>query len=337
MSASTFQCLLVSEKPNRVFRREITRKSIAELPPGELLIRVHFSSLNYKDALSATGNKGVTRRYPHIPGVDAAGIVEDSQHPSFKVGDKVVVTGNDLGSNTWGGFSEFVRVPAEWAVPLPPSLTMKESMIYGTAGFTAALSLYKLMREGVKPADGEILVTGATGGVGCLAVALLATEGFSTVAATGKMKEQEFLKSLGASEVIERESVKDTTHRPLLSGRWAGVIDTVGGEYLDSAIRSTKLEGTITTCGNVTGAELHTSIYPFILRGVNLLGIGSAFSPMDVRLEIWNRLATSWKLPNLNLLHEDVSLRELDNKIHLILEGKVRGRAVVNLSSEAPQ
>jgi len=336
VSTATFQCLLVSEQPNHVFEREVARKSISDLPPGELLIRVHFSSLNYKDALSATGNKGVTRRYPHVPGIDAAGIVEESQHPSFKSGDKVVVTGNDLGSNTWGGFSEFVRVPAAWAVPLPTSLTMRESMIYGTAGFTAALSLYKLMREGVKPDDGEILVTGATGGVGCLAVALLAAEGFSAVAATGKMHELQFLKNLGASEVIERESIKDATLRPLLSGRWAGVIDTVGGKYLDSAIRSTKLEGTVTTCGNVTGGELQTSIYPFILRGVNLLGIGSAFSPMDVRLEIWNRLATSWKLRHLNLLHEEVSLWELDKNIDAILKGKVRGRVLVNLESEAP-
>jgi len=337
LSASTFQCLLVNELADDSFRREVARQPIEALPSGELLIRVHFSSLNYKDALSATGNKGVTRRYPHIPGVDAAGIVEESRHRSFKVGDKVVVTGNDLGSNTWGGFSEFIRVPAEWTVPLPHSLSMRESMIYGTAGFTAALSLHKLMLAGVKPSDGEILVTGATGGVGCLAVALLAVEGFSTVAATGKLNEQKFLKTLGASEVIDRKSINDTTHRPLLSGRWAGVIDTVGGKYLDSAIRSTKLEGTVTTCGNVTGGDLQTSIYPFILRGVNLLGIGSAFCPMDTRLKIWNRLAGSWKLPDLNSLHEEITLHELDNRIRLMLKGGVKGRVLVNLNSEAPQ
>jgi len=211
--------MVVSETADKRFVREITQRSLEELPRGDLLIEVTYSSLNYKDALSATGHRGVTRSYPHTPGIDAAGIVAESRDPSWTPGDEVIVTGFDLGANTSGGFAQYVRVPASWAVRRPPDMTLKESMVCGTAGFTAALSVFKMQELGVRPARGEVLVTGATGGVGSLAVGILARAGYHVVAATGKTHEKEFLLGLGAKEVIPRESSVDTSGRPLLKGR----------------------------------------------------------------------------------------------------------------------
>lgn len=330
----TFNALVVTETQEKRFIREILRKSLRDLPPGEVLVRVHYSSLNYKDALSATGNKGVTRRYPHTPGIDAAGIVEESKCPEFRPGDDVIITGNDLGSNTDGGFAEYIRVPADWIVKRPPSLSLRESMIIGTAGYTAALSVHNLLHHCVTPTKGPVLVTGATGGVGCIAVAILSKLGFHVISSTGKSDARQFLQDLGAKEVVSREDIRDTTGRGLLPGRWAGVVDTVGGETLDNAIRFTKLEGAVATCGNVTSGELHTSIYPFILRGVALLGINSAFTPMPLRQTIWKKLSHDWKLERLDLLTTEVSLEELDPYLDLILEGGVKGRVLVNLAGK---
>jgi acrylyl-CoA reductase (NADPH) len=327
----TFKALIVTETPDKRYVREISRKPLGELPSGELLVRVHYSSLNYKDALSATGNKGVTRRYPHTPGIDAAGVVEESQALGFQPGDNVIITGNDLGSNTDGGFAEYVRVPADWVVRRPPSLSLRDSMILGTAGYTAALSVQKLLHQGVAPTKGPVLVTGATGGVGCIAVAILSRIGFHVIASSGKTDAYEFLQDLGAKEIVSREVVRDATGKGLLPGRWAGVVDTVGGELLDSAIRYTKLEGAVASCGNVTSAELHTSIYPFILRGVALLGINSAFTPMTIRQEIWQKLATDWKLNILERLTTEVSLEELDSYIDVISKGGITGRVLVKI------
>ena len=333
--SKSFHALIVAESPSgQSFSRAVGSRSVDDLPAGDVLIRVLYSSLNYKDALSATGNKGVTRRYPHTPGIDAAGIVEESNVAGYRPGEEVLVTGYDLGSNTSGGFAGYIRVPSSWVVIRPEGLTLRECMIFGTAGFTAALGVHKLQLNGVTTSSGDILVTGATGGVGSLAVAILALEGYHVVAATGKVRERDFLLSLGAAEVIGREDVTDQTGRPLLAGRWGGGIDTVGGAMLESAIRATQPEGAFATCGNVASGEIATSIYPFILRGVSLLGIGSAFTPTTTRQHLWNMLSTRWKVPALESLVTETDLHGLDHHIDLILRGGQRGRVLVNVQEE---
>ena len=332
MKKERYRALVVTEESEGQFRRKITDRPLSELPQGEVLIRVLYSSLNYKDGLSAIGNKGVTKTYPHVPGVDAAGVVEQSNVAHLSPGQEVLVTGYELGSNSDGGWAEYIRVPTAWVVKRPDGLSMRECMEYGTAGFTAALSVYKLLQHGVNSDQGQILVTGATGGVGSIAVGILGKLGFDVVAVTGKREAREFLRSLGAREVVERKEALDTSKRPLLSGRWAGVVDTVGGQLLDTAIRQTKLEGAVTCCGNIGSAGLETSIYPFILRGVTLFGIGSAFTPMQTRLVVWERLASDWKLQNIRELVVETSLEGLDRKyIDIILKGNMRGRVLVNI------
>lgn len=327
-----FKAMVVRKTADGRFVREITRKALGELPQGDVLIEVKYSSLNYKDALSATGHKGVTRNYPHTPGVDAAGTIVDSKNSPCVPGDEVIVTGFDLGVNTSGGFGQYIQVPASWVLRLPRLMTLRESMVYGTAGFTAALSVFRLQEAGVQPAQGEVLVTGATGGVGCLAVGILAKAGYQVVAATGKPEETDFLLRVGAKEVISREAASDLSGRPLLKGRWAGVVDAVGGNFLTTAIKSTSYGGVVTCCGMVASPELSLTVYPFILRGVSLLGIDSVECPMDIRLLIWEKIAQEWKVDNMNALFYECSLAELDHKIDLILESKIRGRVVVNLS-----
>jgi putative YhdH/YhfP family quinone oxidoreductase len=328
----SFKAMVVRETADKKFLREVIHKSLTDLPGGELLIEVKYSSLNYKDALSATGHKGITRNYPHTPGIDAAGTVVESKVPSFAPGDNVIITGFDLGANTSGGFGKYIRVPASWAVKLPQNLTLKESMVYGTAGLTAALSVFKLQRSQVTPDQGEIVVTGATGGVGCLAVGILAKAGYPVVAVTGKTGEKDFLINLGAKEVIPREAFIDTSGRPLLKARWAGAVDTVGGNILATAIKSTKQWGVVTCCGMVASDQLSLTVFPFILRGVTLVGIDSAECPMDTRLLLWKKLSEEWKLDLSAGLVSECSLEGLDSKIDLMLAGKIRGRVVVNLS-----
>jgi len=328
----TFKALVVHEQPDGQFIRRIEERSLADLPEGDVLVRVHYSSLNYKDALSATGHKGVTRSYPHTPGIDAAGVVEESVHGEFRAGDPVIVTSYDLGMNTAGGFGQYIRVPAGWVVRLPDNLTLRQSMIYGTAGFTAALSLSALEKHGIAPDQGQILVTGATGGVGSLAVGLLARAGYEVVAATGKMDQAGFLQSLGAREVIHRDEVRDTSGRPLLKGRWAGAVDTVGGEYLATILKAIRYGGAVTCCGLVASPELVTTVYPFILRSVSLLGVDSQDCPMHTRLRLWQRLSAEWKLARLDQFASECSLDGLDAGIERILQGKQAGRLVVNLA-----
>jgi len=332
MSEQTYRAYVVEEAEEKVFDRNIKERSINDLPEGEVLIKVNYSSLNYKDALSATGNPGVTRKFPHTPGVDASGVVEESKDDRFSVGQEVIVHGYDLGCNTWGGFGEYIRVPGDWVVTLPDGLSTRESMIYGTAGYTAAYSVQRLEEFGVTPEKGEVLVTGATGGVGSVAVAILAKIGFEVVASTGKTDQAQFLLDLGAKEVISREDAQDDSGRPLLKGRWAGVVDTVGGEILATAIKSTHPRGTVTCCGNVASADLPINVYPFILRGVSLVGIDSQDSPMPQRQNIWNRIASDWKVDQLEQLTTEITLEELDSNIELILQGKQKGRVLVNLA-----
>lgn len=329
-NSKKFKAMIVKEIDG-IFIREIGEKSIDELPAGDILIRVKYSSLNYKDALSATGNKGVTRKYPHTPGIDAAGVVEESSVKDFQIGDEVVVTGFDLGMNISGGFGEYIRVPKDWVVKLPNGLTIKESMIFGTAGFTAGLSLEKLEANGLRKSMGEILVTGATGGVGSLAVAILAKTGFDVAAATGKTDKEHFLKSLGAKTILKREEVDNTSSKILLDTKWSGVIDTVGGNILAAAIKSTKYNCGVAACGLTQSPILSTTVYPFILRGVSLFGIDSAHCDMNLRLKIWNKLAHDWKPDKLDLIYQECSLEELNDKIDLILLGKITGRILVTL------
>ena len=327
---TSFRALVVRESEGQ-FSRSVENRQIEDLPEGEALIRVRYSSLNYKDALSATGHRGVTQAYPHTPGIDAAGEIVESTVADYEPGDSVLVTGYDLGMNTPGGFGQYIRVPAHWLVRLPEELTLKESMGYGTAGFTAALSVHHIIAGGVKPEQGDIAVTGATGGVGSLAVAILAKNGFRVVAATGKASETDFLKKLGASEVIDRRTLDDDTGRPILSGRWAAAIDTVGGNILSTLIKTTQYHGVITCCGLVSSPELHTTVYPFILRGVKLIGIDSVSCPMDLRLNIWQRIATDWKIDTLNNIIAECDLEDLNAQIDRILSGQMRGRIVVKL------
>jgi putative YhdH/YhfP family quinone oxidoreductase len=333
MENISFKAMVVRETADKQFVREIKQKRIDDLPPGDVLINVRYSSLNYKDALSASGNKGVTRKYPHTPGVDAAGVVTESSSPDFNPGAEVLVTGYDLGMNTSGGYEEYIRVPANWVVKLPENLTLRESMVYGTAGFTGALSCFKLINNGVTPGKGPVLVTGATGGVGSIALAIMVKSGYEVVAVNGIVDETEYLLELGAKEVISIEDADDKSGRPLLRPRWAGAIDTVAGNLLSTAIKTTQYGGSVTCCGNVGAAEFSSSIYPFILNGVSLLGIDSVNCPVDVRMQVWGKIASEWKVDHLDKITTELeSLESLDERMGLILEGKNRGRAIVKIS-----
>lgn len=331
MSDPTFRAMIVREGQDGRFTREVSTRSVEELPDGDVLIAVRFSSLNYKDALSATGNKGVTRTYPHTPGIDAAGVVAQSRDARFPAGAPVLVTGYDLGMNTPGGFAEYIRVPADWVVPCPAGLTLEESMIYGTAGFTAALSVHEL-RTRVHPGDGEVLVTGASGGVGSLAVGILAKAGYRVVAVTGKSDAESFLKDLGAVSVVGREECLDQSGKPLLRERWAGAIDTVGGDILATVLKSTRYGGAVTCCGLVASPKLETTVFPFILRGIRLLGIDSVNCPMPLRQEIWNKMSAEWRPGALSSIAMRCSLQQLGDYIPRILKGAVRGRILVDLA-----
>lgn len=329
--AKPFKALVVEETSDGNYKQSIKQRSVGDLPNHDVLIEVHYSALNYKDALSASGNKGVTQQFPHTPGVDAAGVIAESEDPRFTAGDKVIVTSFDLGQNTPGGFGQYIRVPGDWIVPLPGGLSLRESMMLGTAGFTAAYGVYHIKENGTQPEDGSILVTGATGGVGSLAVTILSLNNYSVIAATGKMEQKDFLISLGATKVIERDQISDDSGKPLLKSRWAGGLDTVGGSMLDVAIRQTNHNGTVACCGNILGGELNTSIYPFILRGVSLMGIDSGICLMPMRKTIWNLLAADWKPANLEEICNECSLNELSKEIDKILAGGQIGKVLVNL------
>jgi len=331
MHQRIFKAMVVTEAENDRFVREIEDRHFDDLPEGDVLVNVEYSSLNYKDVLSATGNRGVTKNYPHTPGIDAAGRVVESLSKDFKAGDAVIVTSYDLGMNTPGGFGQYIRVPAEWVVKRPENLSARESMIFGTAGFTAALSVFRLVDYGITPDMGRVLVSGATGGVGSIAVSILTRAGYEVTAVNGVVDEKDFLLEIGAKDVISIEAAIDSSGRTMLKGLWAGGIDTVGGEMLATTIKSTKDGGAVTCCGNVGSHDLPLNVYPFILRGVTLMGIDSQNCPMPMRLKVWHKIADEWKLEHLELLTTEVPLEGLNQRIDLILQRKHKGRTIVKL------
>ncbi len=326
---TSYRALRIVQDQEGAFQRNVVNLDTEDLPEGDLLIDVHYSSLNYKDALSATGVRGVTRSYPHTPGIDVAGTVIESSTDKFARGDEVVAIGFDLGMNTDGGFGERVRIPSGWAVPLPSGLTLRESMIIGTAGLTAGLCLQKLEDANSCVSDSPALVTGATGGVGSVAVAVLSQIGFEVVAVTGKSDQHQFLKNLGATEVISRQEFMQDSKRPLQKEQWGAVVDTVGGDMLVQAVNGLKYGRSAAACGLVNSPSFPGTVLPFILRSVNLLGVDSVHLPIDQKAALWARLSSDWKLPNLAFLESTLTLEQLNEGIDRILEGKMVGRGIL--------
>jgi putative YhdH/YhfP family quinone oxidoreductase len=331
-----FKSLVITETKDGKFLRQIKTKNTDELPAGEVLIRVHYSALNYKDGLSATGHKGITRKFPHTPGIEAAGVVEESRTPLFTEGDHVFVTGFDLGMNTAGAFAEYIRVPAEWVLHVPEGLTCKECMTIGTAGLTAAYALHKMELLGQTPSAGPIVVTGSTGGVGSLSVAILAKAGYEVIACTGKNYATEYLRFLGASQVQPREFADDHSGKPLRHSMWAGAIDTVSGNTLTTLIKMCKRDGCVVATGLLSSNKLETLVYPFLLNGINLLGIGAGQTPIGLRKLLWKKLTTEWNVTDkLFAVAHEVKLEDLKDKfIDAIMAGQTRGRVVVNLKED---
>ena len=325
-----YKALLVTETTDNQFIREIKTIDTSFLPNNEVLIEVKYAALNYKDALSAGGHKGITRSYPHTPGVDAAGIVVSDSSGTFSVGLEVVVTGYDLGMNTAGGFGNYIKVPAAWVVPLPSGLNLKQAMIIGTGGFTAALALYKMELNLQSPSLGPILVTGATGGVGSLAVAICHKAGYEVIASTGKESAYEYLTKIGASKIVNREAVNIVSEKPVYKPLFAGAIDTVGGNTLATLLKSCMPKGNIATTGLVDSPFFSINVYPFIIRGNSLLGIDSAETPMEIRLKIWHLLANEWNvLPLLDDIAYEIALEDILGQMDLILKGQTKGRVIV--------
>jgi putative quinone oxidoreductase, YhdH/YhfP family len=324
-----FRALVVKEE-NDLFVKAVENVNLDDLPKNEVLIKVSYSSINYKDALSASGNKGVTRKYPHIPGVDAVGTVVLSSGMEFEPGTLVLVTGYDLGMNTWGGFGEYISVPASWVIALPNTLSEKEAMCFGTAGLTAGLSVSALIENGITPEKGKIVVSGATGGVGSLSIAILKHLGYNVVAVSGKSNEKLLRETLNVDEIITRDEFTDRyDSKPLSRSEFAAGIDTVGGSILSGMLKSVNYNGVVTCCGMIASPQLDTSIFPFILRGVKLIGIDSVEIPKDEKKRIWNLLSTSWKTDQLENIAQEVSLDELSNTLDNILAGKGNGRYVL--------
>ena len=311
----------------------IARLSLDDLDPGDVLIRTAYSGVNYKDALAATGAGKVIRRFPCVGGVDAAGVVESSADPRFKAGDPVLVTGYDMGVAHDGGFAEYVRVPADWVVALPQGLSLFEAMALGTAGFTAALAIHRLEQNELTPDSGKVIVTGATGGVSGLAIQMLAQLGYHIVALTGKEHESAYLQSLGAREILLRSAVDLNSTRPLEKAQWAGALDAVGGATLAWLTRSMQQDGAIASFGNAGGVVLHTSVFPFILRGVKLLGVDSAATKMPLRKMIWQRLANDLRPLHLHDMIRRVPLAELEQVFPAMIAGQSRGRTVVEIAA----
>ena len=328
---STYKAFEVREEIEKKFVGAIVEKSALELAEGSVSIEVHYSSVNYKDALSASGSKAVTREYPHVPGIDAAGKVLASTDSHFAVGDEVVVTGYDLGMNTAGGFGQQVTVPGGWVTKLPVGLSLRDSMVLGTAGLTAGLCVNKLLLNSITPEAGKVLVTGATGGVGIIACALLVKLGFEVVASTGKLAETAKLMALGVSEVISREAFSEENPRPMLKESYAAAVDVAGGTTLVNVIKSLSYGGSVAACGLVDSPALSATVLPFILRGVNLLGVDSVELPLAQKQQIWNLFANEWALTDIDSLAETIVLSELPAVLAKVLAGGAVGRYVLDL------
>jgi acrylyl-CoA reductase (NADPH) len=330
--SESFRAFVVN-KTDEGFTAGLKELTLADLPPGEVLVKVAYSGVNYKDGLASIPDGKIVRSYPFVPGVDLSGVVVESSDSRFKPGDEVLATSYELGVSHYGGFSEYARVKADWVVPLPHDLTFKEAMALGTAGFTAALAIHQLGKNGLKPQNGPVLVTGATGGLGSVAISILSSQGYTVFASTGKSSEQDYLKRLGASEILDRQETSAESNRPLEKERWAGSVDSVGGSTLAYLIRATKYGGSIASCGNTGGPNFSTTVFPFILRGVNLLGIDSVYCPMELRKELWHRLAGDYKPRHLlDTIAHEVTLEELPQVVATILKGGTRGRTVIKVS-----
>ena len=324
--AKTFKALLVEEQQDHTFTKSVVERNISELPENDLLIQVHYSSLNYKDAMSASGNKRISQHFPHTPGIDAAGIVVSDKSGTFEVGQQVLVFGYDLGMNTPGGLGQMISIPANWAVACPKTLSLKEAMTYGTGGLTAALCIQKLEKMGAKPSDGPVAVTGATGGVGSISIALLKQLGYNVVAFSGKPEQSDKLKALG-DVMLE---VKDL---PAGKTKWAHGIDTLGGDYLTGLLKQLKAGGGVASVGLAASAEIAMSVIPFITRGISLLGVDSVYIPLADKKHIWHRVATDMKLPNLENYQQEISLAETPEYLDRFFQGQVVGRYVVNVQN----
>jgi acrylyl-CoA reductase (NADPH) len=327
----TYKALRIHERSDGMFDRVIEQCPLDTLGTEGVLIRVHFAALNYKDALSASGHKGITRNFPHTPGVDAAGVVVEDASGKWSPGAEVICTSYDLGMNTNGGFAEYIRVPATWIIEKPAAWSLKQSMAMGTAAYTAALALYKMEACGQHTGMGQIAVTGATGGVGSMAVSILSKAGYRVLAISGKKESEVYLKNIGATEVAPRLWAFDESERPLLKSRWAGAIDNVGGKTLATLLKACGRNGSVASIGLVESSDLQTTVYPFILNGVNLLGVDSAETPQKLRQIVWDKLASVWYPEKLSLVTKEVSLEEIPGEMDLILKGSTQGRIVAKL------
>lgn len=328
---ATFRAFIVN-KTEDSFQAGLGELSRAELPEGEVLVRVAFSGVNYKDGLASIPEGRIVRSYPFVPGIDLAGVVEESSDARFKAGDEVIATGYDLGVSHFGGFSEYARVKADWLVARPQGLSLQESMALGTAGFTAALAVHQLEKNGLKSGNGPVLVTGATGGAGSVAISILHRLGYQVVASTGKESAHAYLRELGASEILDRAVTSAESDRPLEKERWAGCIDAVGGSTLAYLIRTTQYGGSIAAFGNTGGVNFSASVFPFILRGINLLGIDSVFCPMELRRTLWQHLATDYKPEQLlGRIGHEASFEELPAALARVLKGEARGHTIINI------
>lgn len=325
-----FRAILIDKKDSN-YSAELTELDEAALPDGDVTIDVRFSSLNYKDALAITGRSPVVRRFPMVPGVDLVGTVTDSSHPEFSLGDPVVLNGWGVGEVHWGGLAQKARLKGDWLVPLPSKISARQAMAIGTAGYTAMLSVMALEKHGVTPASGEILVTGAAGGVGSVAVAVLAKLGYRVVASTGRTQESEYVTGLGASEILPRSELSKPGN-PLAKERWAGVVDVVGSHVLANACASTRYGGVVTACGLAGSMDFPATVAPFILRGVSLIGIDSVMCPRETRLEAWHRLERDLDRVKLAGIAREIGLSEAIAAAEALLEGTVRGRIIVDVN-----
>lgn len=324
-----YRAFVVSENNDGTFSGQLETLNSDDLPSGDVMIRVNYSSLNYKDALSFSGNKGVTRTFPHTPGIDAVGEVIESRDAAYQAGDKVLVIGYDLGMNTSGGFGELIRVPKEWVMKLPAPMTADESMAWGTAGFTAALCVNKLLHNGLDKNSGPVLVSGASGGVGSVAIMLLAKLGFDVHALTRKADQSEYFKALGASQVVALDEFGVGSKRPLLRPVYAGAVDVAGGDTLAEILKSIQYGGSVACCGLVDSTSLNTTVLPFILRGVNLLGVDSVELPLEEKRSVWAKMADEWSLPDLLAQCQLIKSESLSESLQLILDGKIKGRFIL--------